>query len=377
MPMRVIGMLLGIPEQDLKKVQEHVDDSLRTKPGEPMDASGATMVGSLFEDYVEWRSKHPSNDLMTELLNAEFEDETGKTRKLTREEVLTFVNIIAGAGNETTNRLIGWTGKLLGEHPDQRRQIYENRSLIPQAIEEVLRFEPPGPSVGRYVARDTELYGVKIPEGSAILSVVAAANRDHRKFADGDKFDIHRERKPHLTFGYGFHNCLGNALARAEGRLALDEILNRFPDWQVDLEHARLSSTSSVRGWDTLPAYVPNAKRSGRRAPVASAPAAAPAPAGAETWQITLQAPTGPQEMTAHLVREGAALTGRMDTQMGSEPINDGKVTAEGLSWTMSVKKPMAIKLTFDVKVQGDVLNGEAKLGMFGKAKVAGKRISQ
>jgi cytochrome P450 len=80
-----------------------------------------------------------------------------------------------------------------------------------------------------------------------------------------EAFDIHRERLPHLSFGYGFHNCLGNALARIEGRVALDEILERFRDWEVDLENARLSSTSSVRGWETLPAYTQKAKRVARR----------------------------------------------------------------------------------------------------------------
>jgi cytochrome P450 len=373
MPMRVIGMLLGIPEQDLKKVQAHVNASLHAEPGQAMDTSGASFGGSLFTDYVEWRSKHPSNDLMTELLKAEFEDETGTRRKLTREEVLVFVNIIAGAGNETTNRLIGWTGKVLAEHPDQRRQICENRALIPQAIEEVLRFEPPGPAVCRYVARDTEFHGVKVPEGSAIMAIVASANRDELKFPNGDSFDIHRERQPHLTFGYGFHNCLGNALARAEGRVALDEILNRFPEWQVDLANAHLSTTSSVRGWDCLPAYTPNAKRRPRPAAAATAPAAAPP--GTETWKITLKTPMGPQEMTAQWVREGDAFTGKIESPMGSEPIADGKIAGATMSWTLSVKKPMPIKLKFEAQVQGDSMTGSATLGMFGKAELAGKRV--
>ena len=95
-------------------------------------------------DYIDWRVEHPSDDLMTELLNAEFEDETGTTRRLTRDEILTYVTVVAGAGNETTTRLIGWAGKVLAEHPDQRRELVDDRSLIPNAIEELLRFEPPG-----------------------------------------------------------------------------------------------------------------------------------------------------------------------------------------------------------------------------------------
>ncbi len=135
----------------------------------------------MFADYIDWRAEHPSDDLMTELLQAEFEDETGKVRRLTREEILTYVNVIAGAGNETTGRLIGWTGKVLADHPDQRRQLVEDRSLIPNAIEELLRYEPPAPHVGRYVARDVEVHGQTVPEGSVMLLLIGAANRDDRR----------------------------------------------------------------------------------------------------------------------------------------------------------------------------------------------------
>jgi len=258
MPMRVIGMLLGIPEEDQEAVRDASDAALRTKPGEPMKPQADMIAtGEGFAEYIEWRSKHPSDDLMTELLNAEFEDETGAVRKLTRNEVLTYVNVLAGAGNETTTRLIGWTGKVLSDHPDERRELVADRSLIPNAIEEILRFEPPAPHVARYVARDVEHYGEKVPEGSVMLFLVGAANRDDRRFPNGDTFDIHREVGQHLTFGYGIHFCLGAALARLEGRIALDELLTRFPDWEVDLDAARLSPTSTVRGWETLPATVP------------------------------------------------------------------------------------------------------------------------
>lgn len=258
MPMRVIGMLLGIPEQDQEAIRARSDADLRTKPGEPMEVSEDRFVtGEAFAEYVDWRAEHPSDDLMTELLNAEFEDETGTTRRLTREEVLTYVNVVAGAGNETTNRLIGWTGKVLGDHPDQRRELVEDRSRIPNAIEELLRYEPPAPHVARYMTRDVEYYGQTVPEGSVMIFLVGAANRDDRRFPDGDRFDIHRDVGQSLTFGYGIHFCLGAALARLEGRIALDEVLQRFPNWDVDLENARLAPTSTVRGWDTLPVTIP------------------------------------------------------------------------------------------------------------------------
>jgi cytochrome P450 len=256
MPMRVIGMLLGIPEEDQEAIRDHVDAQLRTKAGEPMRHSQDSFVlGEIFADYVDWRSEHPADDLMTRLLTTEFEDETGTARTLSRDEVLTYVNVVAGAGNETTTRLIGWAGKVLAEHPDQRRQLVENPSVIPNAIEEILRYEPPAPHVGRYVARDVEHYGQTVPEGSAILFLVGSANRDDRRFADGDRFDVHREIGQHLAFGYGAHFCLGAALARVEGRVALEEVLKRFPEWDVDYANAKLASTSTVRGWETLPVY--------------------------------------------------------------------------------------------------------------------------
>jgi len=376
MPMRVIGMLLGIPEQDLESVRQDVDDRMRTEAGKPMEISQHNFIGEGFEEYIDWRAKHPSDDLMTELLNTEIVDETGTTRKLRREEVQVSVSVLAGAGNETTNRLIGWTGKLLAENPDQRRQIYQNRELIPQAIEEILRFEPPGPSVARYVAKDTEFHGVKVPAGSAICCIVASGNRDDRKFADSEKFDIHRERVPHLTFGYGFHVCLGNALARVEGRVALDELLNRFPEWDVDLDSAHLSSTSTVRGWETLPAYTPHARRNGPASAHQSAavPAEAAAIPNAETWHVTLKTPMGPQEMTLQIIRDGNTFTGRMDSPMGSEDIKKGTIAGDVLAWTVDVKKPTSITLKFDVKVDGTSMTGKVKLGMFGSAELSGRK---
>jgi cytochrome P450 len=260
MPMRVIGMLLGIPEEDQTAVRERADAALRTEPGQPMQVSGRAkaMMGESFEAYLDWRIENPSDDLMTQLLNVEFEDETGARRRLTREEVLTFVNVLASAGNETTNRLIGWTAKLLAEHPGQRRRLADDPSLVPNAIEEILRYEAPALFIGRYVARDVELHGQKVPEGSAMLFLAGSANRDERVYEDGDSFNaLRRVYPPHLTFGFGIHACLGAALARLEGRVALEEVLLRFPDWEVDSDRARLSPTSTVRGWETLPVRIP------------------------------------------------------------------------------------------------------------------------
>jgi cytochrome P450 len=257
MPMRVISMLLGIPESDQEAVRDHVDANLRTNEGEPMKVEGNIVTGALFADYIDWRADHPSDDIMTELLNVEFTDESGAVRKLTRTELLTYLEVLAGAGNETTTRLIGWTAKVLADHPDQRAALVEDPSLIPNAIEEILRFESPAPHVGRCIARqDLVVRDTKVPEGAVMLFLLGSANRDDRRFADGDSFDIRRAAGRHLTFGNGIHLCMGSALARMEGRLALEELLARIPVWDIDLDNARLSPTSTVRGWETLPALI-------------------------------------------------------------------------------------------------------------------------
>jgi cytochrome P450 len=262
MPMRTIGMLLGIPEQDQEAIRDRIDEGLRLDEGTMPDAHmyDAGEQANAFEEYIAWRASHPSDDLMTELLEAEFEDTSGTRRRLTREEVLNFVNLLAAAGNETTTRLIGWTGKVLAEHPDQRRRIVDDRTLVPKAIEEVLRYESPSPVQARFVTADVTfaaLGGETVRKGSAILLLNGSANRDDRKFADGDRFDIGRPIDHHLAFGYGVHFCLGAALARLEGRVALDEVLQRFPTWDVDTENAVQARTSTVRGWERLPVVTP------------------------------------------------------------------------------------------------------------------------
>ncbi|OBB98535.1 cytochrome P450 [Mycobacterium sp. 852002-40037_SCH5390672] len=259
MPMRVVGMLFGIPQDYQRRVQEDGERFVRTKRGGRMtDNTDAKLAdGEIFADFIDWRTNHPADDLTTELLNAEFEDENGVTRKLHRNELLMFMKVVGIAGSETTTRLIGWSGKLLSEHPDQRRRLVADRSLLPGAIEEILRFEPPALQAARYVTRDVEFHGATVPAGSAILTLIGAANRDERRFGqDAEAFDVTRVPRQHLTFGVGAHYCLGNALARIEGRIALDEIMNRFPDWDVDLDAAVFSSSSAVRGWDSMPAHV-------------------------------------------------------------------------------------------------------------------------
>ena len=256
MPMRTIGYLLGIPEEGQQQIRDRNDESITV--GSQQD--GTTGVSAtifqdsitMFAEYIEWRSTHPSDDLMTELLNAEVEEPDGTRRPLERAEVLAYTAMIAGAGNETTARLIGFMGQLLGEHPDQRRELVADPSLIPSAVEETLRYEPPSPVQARYVARNVELYGHTVTEGSYMLLLNGSADRDETKFTEPNRYDIHR-KGGHLSFGQGLHFCLGSALARLEARVAFEEVLKRWTDWDVDYGNASRARTSSVRGWARLP----------------------------------------------------------------------------------------------------------------------------
>jgi cytochrome P450 len=253
-PLRTIGLLFGIPEETQNAYRKQTDDAITTD-GSPVafDQSSFDAVLSVLADYVEWRSQNPSDDLMTELLNAEVDEPDGSRRPLTRDEVVIYASMVAGAGNETATRLIGFTMQLLAQHPDQRNLLVEDPSLIPSAIEEILRLESPSPAQGRYVQRDVELYGTIVPEGSTMLLLNGAANRDERRFASPDRFDVHRDEGAHLSFGFGLHFCLGAALARLEGRVALEEILRRWSAWDVDLDRGQMAHTGSVRGWGYLP----------------------------------------------------------------------------------------------------------------------------
>ena len=254
LPMRVIGMLVGIPEGDQEAIRTYFDDNHK---GEQKDTA-SVLAGGMFADYVEWRAENPSDDIMTQLLYAEFDDENGTTRRLTREELLSYVSIVAGAGDETTRLTIGWMGKLLSDHPDQRRLLVDDRSLVPRAVEETLRFEPPPLQSARYVARDVEYYGQTVPEGASMALLLASANRDDDRFPDPDRYDVTRDQGSHLTLGFGSHVCLGQALARLEARIVLEELLARFPEWEVDEDNAQfVQYGADLRGWEKLPVVLP------------------------------------------------------------------------------------------------------------------------
>ena len=258
-PTQVVGMLVGIPDKDRAKMREDVEAGLQAeyKQGESTDHSLLMLLAGVFNEYIEWRAKNPADDdLMTQLMTLQFTDETGTTRRLTRDELLMFLVMIASAGIDTTSMFTGWAGKTLSDHPDQRQILLDDPSVIPNAVEEILRFESPSYHVARYSVRPTEFHGQIVPVESCVVGLQGSANRDDRVFENPEIFDVKRQIPRTLAFGYGAHHCLGSALARLEGRIIVEEMLKRFPTWQVDDENARLTPGFMTRGYESLPIFV-------------------------------------------------------------------------------------------------------------------------
>ena len=257
LPAMVIGSMLGVPEDDQEQIREWTDGVMHREPGET-EISDRVLetqrrLYGYFGSYVEERRRDARDDMMTDLLEAEIIEDDGSTRRLSDPEVLVFIGLLSGAGNETVARLLGWTGWLLSAFPDERRRLVDDPSLIPGAIEELLRYEAPSPVQARSVTRDIELHGQMVPAGSRMLLLTGAAGRDEREYVDPDRFDVTRRTDRHVSLGYGIHFCLGASLARLEGRVAIEETLARFPEWEVDRAGAEMVHTSTVRGYAKLP----------------------------------------------------------------------------------------------------------------------------
>ena len=248
LPVQVIGMLVGVPKKDQADLLAIFQKNLHEGSADPDQAliQGILDSAAWFNEYLDWREKNPSDDVMTQLLQFEFEDDTGTMRTLRRDEIVTYLTLITTAGSDTTATGISWAGSLLSDHPDQRRELVANPGLIPHAMEEVLRYEPPSYHFCRWTTKDVEFHGTTIPAESILVVLPPAANRDESKWEDPERFDIHREPAQIFTFSFGPHFCLGANLARLEARIALETILPRIPDWRSTTT-TRTSPKASTR----------------------------------------------------------------------------------------------------------------------------------
>ncbi len=257
LPSRIISSLLGVSEADRPRVLELIDTIFYIEPGVGMvnDVSVRAQLELMayIQDQLEDRRTSPRDDLLTGLVQAELAQDGDGSRRLTDEEAGGFANLLVSAGTETVARLLGWTAVVLAANPDQRSELAADPSLIPHAVEELLRYEAPSPVQGRWTSRDVELHGQLVPRDSKVLLLTGSAGRDERVYPDPDRFDIHRRTDQHVSFGCGPHFCLGAALARLEGRIAIEETLARFPQWEVDHDRAERLHTSTVRGYKRVP----------------------------------------------------------------------------------------------------------------------------
>jgi diguanylate cyclase (GGDEF)-like protein len=256
LPSLVISALLGVPDDEREEQRRNIDEIFHIEPGVGMvnDTSFNAQIRlyGYLDGLVGRRMADPKDDLVSALGQAEIADASGAPRRLTPEEVVSFSLLLFSAGTETVGRLLGNAAVVLAQHPDQRAELAADPTLIPNAIEELLRYEAPSPVNGRVTTRDVTLHGVTIPAGSKVLLINGSATRDEREYPDPDRFDIHRDIRRHLSFGYGIHFCVGAALARLEGRVALEETLLRFPTWELDPARVVRQHTSTVRGYSKV-----------------------------------------------------------------------------------------------------------------------------
>jgi cytochrome P450 len=262
LPSRVISSLVGVPPEDQEAQRQNIDLMFHIEPGVGMVNDVSLSAGIALHEYlgrlVDRRTTEPRDDLITALCQAEIVDDRGTTRKLTRAETTSFANLLYAAGTETVGRLLGNAAVLLAAWPEERAALVEHPELIPNAVEELLRYEAPSPVQGRWTTRDVTLHGTTIPAGSKVLLLTGSAGRDERVFPDPDRFDVRRSMQHHVSFGYGIHFCVGAALARTEGRVALEETLARFPTWDLDAARVVRQHTSTVRGYSSVPIILPS-----------------------------------------------------------------------------------------------------------------------
>jgi cytochrome P450 len=257
LPMAVIARLLGAPAEDNARLKDlsdrllHRDDGSVAKP-EDAATAGAELFG-YFAELIADRRVNPADDMITVLVHTELPDVGGQPHRLTEMELVMFCLLLGVAGNETTSKLIATGTVALAQFPEQRARLVEDPTLWNGAVEELLRYDPPSHYQGRVATRDMEWHGQTVPEGAVVLLVNGAGNRDPREFEDPEHLIIDRPIERHLAFGQGIHFCLGAALARLETRVALEELVRRFPTYEVDRAGIERFHSSNVRGMSKVP----------------------------------------------------------------------------------------------------------------------------
>ncbi len=261
-PVEVITRMAGVPEEFRQQVRHWIDTSLHREPGQ-IDWSEENHKANLdsavyYYGLVQERRANPQDDMISRLIAAEIPGEDGELRKLDDIEITAFTTLLGGAGAETVTKLMGSAVVEFARHPDQWQKLLDDRSKIPDAVEELLRYIGPVQYNVRYSVKDVELPSGTVPANKPVFLMGAAANRDPRAFDDAETFDIDRDRSQaqNLGLGYGIHSCLGAALARMESAIALDHLLDFMPRYEVDFAGLQRVSMQNVAGYHHVPVKV-------------------------------------------------------------------------------------------------------------------------
>jgi cytochrome P450 len=261
-PVEVITRMAGVPEDFRQQVRHWIDNSLQRKPGQielDDDNMQANIEsGMYYYGLVVERRQNPQDDMISRLIAAEIPGENGEMRKLDDIEITGFTTLLGGAGAETVTKLVGSAVVEFARHPDQWQMLLDDRSMIPAAVEELLRWVGPVQYNVRYSMKDVEVPSGTIPAGKPVFLMGASANRDPRAFTDGETFDIARDRSQaqNLGLGYGIHSCLGAALARMETAIALEHLLDFMPRYEVDFDRLERVNMQNVAGYHRVPVKV-------------------------------------------------------------------------------------------------------------------------
>lgn len=261
-PVEVITRMAGVPEEYRQQVRHWIDKGLEREPGQ-VEFSEKNMQANIdsgvyYYGLVQERRLNPQDDMISRLIAAEIPDDRGNLRQLDDVEIAGFATLLGGAGAETVTKLVGSAVVVFAEHPEQWQMLIDDRSLIPAAVEELLRFVGPVQYNVRYSMKDIELPNGTVPAHKPVFLMGASANRDPRAFDDAETFDITRDRTQaqNLGLGYGIHSCLGAALARMESAVALDHLLDFMPRYDVDVDGLQRVSMQNVAGFHHVPVKV-------------------------------------------------------------------------------------------------------------------------
>ncbi|HXO50153.1 MAG TPA: cytochrome P450 [Mycobacterium sp.] len=259
-PVEIISSMLGVPPGERQQIRLWTDGFLHREPNNPFatesGVAASMAMGEYFLQLAKEKRRRPDDLIISRLVTATYEDEDGVTHRLTDQDIGTFSVLLAAAGSETVTKLMGNGAMAFHHNPDQWELVLADPGLIPGAIEEMLRLNPPSQYQGRFTTRDVELEGGIIPAGSPTLLVTGAATRDPRAYERPDEFDIKRGGATTLAFGYGAHSCLGSWLARLETRIALQQLRERWPRFDVDTDGLQRVTMSNVAGYSHIPVHV-------------------------------------------------------------------------------------------------------------------------